>query len=436
MITIEHSAATKIVGYTETSKYEIAEEPQTSDGIETPASYNDSNYLYVDSGVTDNSFRITPEASFEESSALINRTPSVVSVDNNGLVSAASEGLAKVEVKVQGKAPALVRRDMVQNADGLNYLPNGFVAGSLGAHVLAAITDMVDGLVYSTDNARFADESGSVDGADLSYVRRAECFVSSLDLTGIAIRRGDEVDNDAFPVALISDRHGLCNEHCQPRLNGNVSYMTSGGVLRQAEVIGKESVPGSLDLMVVYFDAPIVGCSIVKTLPQDGLETYVPSVYKYDPANGHQGHNLHRSGLPILRKARSWADPNEPKGSNFQIDFVGRVGGGSVNYVDGTGLFNNAGDNTMLSNITDEDWPFVSHLKPWSRGLGIGGDSGGQSILPINGEPIIIAGQFSGGTADDVSIFVDAINDSMNNLAGTTDVYALQHPDLSGFTSY
>lgn len=298
----------------------------------------------------------------------------------------------------------------------------GYAASSLGEHITAQMTGLINGASYSHAIAEYIDIAASTfDINNPNIVTNENSFVAAaLDFSGTSVLLEGKTD-DRYPLSLVSPKHALVAAHVAPSDGAKVVFKLPNGTYATRTVVGVTALSDIMtapnhtvpDLKVVLLDADVTGASIYKTFSPTDIDTYLPST------NGIKISNItRRFYLPVLRKALHFADGTW--GSAHQINTLQSRSAG-VLY------------NARNLNEVPAEQPWYG----WGYPSAIGGDSGSPEFCVINGEPVLLSVQHTTVGAEDVSYFTASINTIMNDLSGVAQgTYALTHPDLILFNTY
>lgn len=343
-------------------------------------------------------------------------TNEAVASVNDNRISYVADGMCNVIAYAHGYTARRIPIQMSQTTGVTTYDVKQYAEGSLLRHIYDVFASIVAGRDFSTSLSQWViSTSGDITNPTVTF-NTDNIIAPHFDLSGVSVMSSVYPTEPTFPVALVTPRHALVAQHVAPTIGQQLVFRKLDGTYHVATVLARTQVskPGvniSPDLCVVYLDADVIGCANYKTMPLTWLAQYAPSV-----SNGLTP----RPGLPIMRVAMH--DANKAWGSNLQITWISTID-------ETNGMLNNFQVNPeYTTNI-----PFVS----WSTKLAIGGDSGGPSFTLVGGETVLMCLQQNKLGSANISSFVDTINEIMNAQAGTpAGTYELQHPELSGFTSY
>ena len=393
---------------------EVTETPTITDAVTTFGVKDDINFKQEDSEGAVITFKIDVLDLLATGIFFISEDESIATVDDTGQVFYVSDGTASILI---GTNTHEERRETGRRlASGVVTLftPLSFVVGTVGAHCQAALETLVNGRPQSNLlQELYLTNTSDVDNPDVTV--NPNFFAPSLDFSGVSIARTG-LNEDTFPVALVTDRHAIIARHVAPAAGTKVAFRRQNGTYQTATVLDRTHVEaggivGYIDLSVIYFDQVITGTTIYKTLSDTFFQTYAPAaIFELFGSIYTES----KSAFPSIRKARHASDGSG--GSYVQLNACNR-------YFESNGLLNN----------TD---PMLSPLQDWGI-PGIGGDSGGPSFFLINNEMILATSQYTVTGGFSISGHVIEINTIMNDQAGVAQgTYELQHPDLSGFTTY
>lgn len=185
--------------------------------------------------------------------------------------------------------------------------------GSLAWHIADTLLRLLPSQLSSIEtNCQFLP-GGNYEPGNVSVQANPGFFLKHIDWSGIAIatRTGESWPiQAAFPVELISPRHGIAAAHTKGNMVGQqIAFRRPDGSVQTVTCIAeRRNVTGndqtSADIVVVYFDAPVTGCAVLKLLPPN-LTDYMPTVNK--DGSAAQGNDL--LVLPaITRQANRYFD--------------------------------------------------------------------------------------------------------------------------------
>lgn len=311
----------------------------------------------------------------------------------------------------------LMQSDVQYTVEALNYS----TPGTLAKHVWDGMLALTDGLTASDAIQRWYFSS-NYDVDNLSLDLNESLFVNSLDISGIALfAHGGAV----VEPALVSQRHALLARHVTGNAGPGARFLfldTSGAQVVRTVIALTHVVRGAItpDLSVLYFDAPVSGCTPFKVLPRDWVSYALSLDAEVQVAFGPPDYV---GAMPIVRKSAHKTDMTN--GETFQINFIGSVLPTQVH-------------NIYLYPTDTIHAPFTA----WGNtGGAIGGDSGGPSFLLIGGELVLLCSQYTVTSAAAISEFSEEIEEIMNaqaSVAGDTlsGTYSLERVDLSAFTRF
>lgn len=291
-----------------------------------------------------------------------------------------------------------------------------YTPGSLAHHVWTSILAMVEGKT-ATDSARRLYSAASYSTSSPSATRNSGLFCAELDLSAITFARrmqyvpGTYSDGATFPAYLVSPRHCIVANHVSARspiTDEKVTFMRQDGSFQTVAVTSKLRI-GVKDLDVLYLAESVTGITPMATLPENWAN-YLPC------CNGDPLTYDWLRVVPAIFKGMH----NMTGGTDNQMRVIGcgQIGGGEMLNFD-----------WMLLGIN-------APLLSWSNQVA-GGDSSGATLLPINGEAVIIGTQFMVTNGPSIPALRTQINTAMNTLAGTPQgTYAMRTVDLSGFTKF
>jgi hypothetical protein len=262
----------------------------------------------------------------------------------------------------------------------------GFAAGSLLKHT----NDTVDGLIGGKTPAT----AKAVFDAQAPYIRNADCWAASFDLTGIS-PRNSQLGNRLAGVA-VTPRHVLFARHYQPEVGMTLDFVTADSQVVTRTIAAKASLSGaaadwSTDVTVARLDSDLPGAiKPYRVLPAE-IAGYLPGLDK---------------GVPVLcldqeKKALIY----EWRG--YQL--------GAARY----------------------SWPQTYQRSQFCEAL-LSGDSGNPIFVPIGGELVLLglcsaAGMLVVGPA--IQTQLAAINALITSL-GSSGGYTLTTANLASFPNY
>ena len=216
-----------------------------------------------------------------------NLTPSVASIDQDGLITRLSSGILRVVVN-NGSIKILCVVDLRDKDDELDQ-PKEFtstVVGSLAEHFQKQIDDRIDssmsmaanGLLYSTQ-----------DHSTPNYVRNPDLWCSDIDMTCISPWKsgGLMVDNT---VTLITPRHAIGTTHFPLQPGRNVRYIEQDGTIHERTAVGLQKSNSSFlmgDLSIVVLDQDLPGSiTPCRVMPADNEDYLVNNRDNRPPSIG------------------------------------------------------------------------------------------------------------------------------------------------------
>lgn len=343
----------------------------------------------------------------------VSLTPGTASVDADGLVTILADSAAhQIEVRTPRNGS---RRVTFAGYLGLAlpvFTDVSFTAGTLAHHMQAQIAALTNSLTPSAQTYGVWESYNGQHPA--TGTRNPQLFSSPvLDLSGVSIGASDRT-NDGRPCTLISPRHAIQAAHWTAPVGTQVTFKRTDGTYQTVTITARRRYDDSVnftDLSIVMFDEDVTGCSIYSVMPSDWRDRYMPRLTGA-PVCGV---------VPYLRKSR-----HAPDGSTLSTVIT------SYDSLH-TDIYSNNPFVFTMPNL-------LSGAGGWS-GYAIGGDSSSPSFWIVNGEPILFSAQSTKSYTNDLSTGqsgngVEIINSAMNDMAGTVGMYALQHPDLSGFTDF
>lgn len=340
--------------------------------------------------------------------------------NDGGVVRNAFDGKAQVTVGAPGRG---VQRYLLdQPAPSSTIEAAGHEAGTLGRHVMDALLEMVSGVTASKTVQRLYS-SRSYNGGNPVVSWNDSLFFDRQELLGMGLFNSNE--RKVEPV-MVTRRHALLAHHVTDDLEvGTTRFvfeLEDGSfitplVTRYEKVGDPES--DAPDVGVLYFDQELPFAPY-KTMPPGWIGQYAPAVDQAEQQS--RGSWMSTTGIPILRKSAHF--PDTSNGECFVFNFVWR------------------GVETNLENAKNNSaYPIGDVLGEWGADEAIPGDSGGPSFFKINGEFVLVCTQHTTLAAANIAGYTDEINQIMNAQAAAAGdpnagSYALQHPDLIGFTDF
>lgn len=354
----------------------------------------------------------------------------------SGLSGAAADVLVNVKTKYGERVFSNSFSAAVARDDLESLISQKFEENTAAENIVKCVDNLFGATQAGADaNCQFYDEGTySIDSPSVSP--NTWFIFGEYDWSGISIARTN-APGPYYPFILVSPRHAVFAAHCDlsPVVGHRVTYRRPDGTTQTVEVVAISRHPQEFsgdkngDLAVVYFNAPVVGCKIYKTLPKDFL-SYLPSVeFVQQPRV--------RVALPaILRVVNIGQDPASLIINTNSPKFI-RAG---VALISGHQDANVSSSTVTFTYRKTESPALNSHMRHL-----YGGDSGSPVFFLIQEKPGVVAenvlvstvhtplgGVSTGGTAD-------WLNDRMNAMArsaGDMTVYELKHVDLSRFKKF
>lgn len=394
--------------------FTLVERPTITAPADTYGTAGDIATRLISGQLVDNNFRVGIQSVLGYT--VDNLTPAIISLDADLNADLVTQGAAQVRITDELGQQRLITRQMVTTGLGSSIGPyfHGFRAGSLGAHITAAIQAMISGKTpgVATMAACSANNYSTVAPA---VTRNAALFCGGLDLSAISVISGAGRETMPgigyhFPGALISPRHVLGAWHA-PHANPMV-WQRQDGSYATASVLSRARIDGT-DLAVAYLDAAVTGITPLKLLPADWAS--------YLHATAAQPYAIK---LPALSKTVH--------------DTAGAVADRwNINHVVG-----------IRHGVST--WGEIKHAPCWCTyqpTLGteawyspiIGGDSGGPVLVPIDGEAVLLGTYYSTVTLPMAASWLPEIEAAMLALAsaaGDQTAYAPATISLAGFTAF
>jgi len=338
----------------------------------------------------------------------------IATIDNNLNVTWISDG--DVEIYVGSEGYGEKRSRIKMESDKVEKITDviGFTVGSLALNISNEINNLISGLLPNNTSQVFWS---SINTTTPSAVMNQNLFALSYDFTGIAILRNQNAIDDRHSPVLVSNRHALCAKHVSVQVGDISTWKKQDGTYISATCIDKTDVTylnTNNDTSVVYYDKDITGVKIYKTMPKNFIDTYCKGLSDNTILTDNI---ISFSSIPFFRKAMHNINGNLV--SSLQIN--------NLTHKQSTILFNASNINNQTVTNNSNSWGIQA----------IGGDSGGQSFIPLNGELILIGNQYTTIYTHDISDFTTEINSLMNVQAGVVQgTYALTHPNLTAFTAF
>ena len=368
--------------------------------------------------------------------SISNYTPSIATVDSDLVVRGISNGITNIIIGNDDVGYKYFKHNIVIGSQVESAAATGYRSGSLLQHMWQNVNALTVGKVKG-DNTQdfFITNNGDLNNpiADIN----PNLFASSYDFSGVAaMREGGYGSNpnikDNFPIALVTNRHGLIAAHVNPKIGDRFAFkhqytnvFSIATVLKVSRVPSIDPSNSTPDLSVVYLDTAITGVPIYKTLPKNFQLNYGMSLTQYVPPGLIYPQML--AGIPILRKAKH---------------SISRVAGKSylqINVMENAGFYSDVVNVQVTDDLRYKYASLHNGIKGWGIDA-IPGDSGSPAFTIVNNELILVTSQHTTAGSIDISVYTDSINALMNSVADSTDPlkgsYALQHPNLSGFTKY
>lgn len=343
-------------------------------------------------------------------------TPSVATITADGSASRVSDGLAVFEASgIYGKRQ--YKRQMTRSGAGAVDVFDGYVAGSLGKHIVDQMTALVAGKTPS-DATRLNYSTRTGDFSSPVIARNGANFAASIDLSGMSVWRSEVNNHGYWPCALVSSRHVIAANHVAGGGLFSYAWLTPGGAIVKASVVAAKVIEGT-DLQVGYLDQAMpAGVKRFKVLPAN-YRSYLPSAATY--------------WIPALSKRQ-------------------KVGDDMVAWIDTATYDAMRILPTRLAEVTGSDFvtrhyaevPRIGQLDPadplraWQTELHTG-DSGGPHFLVINGEAVLLGHYADVAGCPHIADYATQIEAAMNAMAvaaGDATSYSLSRVSLSGFPTY
>lgn len=380
----------------------------------TAASYRDSNYETAVSSGPQYKYSVH-STDISLPNPALSADPSDFSVDGNIAI---SQGAGTMDLLVKiGQHPQIRKPIAVPNvAESYIYRCTSHVAGSLGAHIKAQTDALVAGHTPGRETQEYMlTTNRQIDTPDVTISDHA--FISQFDFSGVSVmgQPAAGIQEDEYPATLVTPRHALIAAHVSTGAIGKkFAFRRTNGAYQTVTVADRWEHP-DVDVAVIIFNADVTGCAIYKTMPENWITNYAPSV---DFAG-------HIAALPTIRKAQHLSSVQKWV-SAIVINHV--ISGSAVN--------------GRLVNVPVSDIIAPAEIsRSWGIDEAIGGDSAGPSFFQIEGELVFLTSQWATIASMDFAKYTTTINTAMNALATAigdpnAGTYALSHPDLIGFTNY
>ncbi|MGE9270036.1 MAG: Ig-like domain-containing protein [Verrucomicrobiales bacterium] len=313
-------------------------------------------------------------------------TPSIATVDAEGVVTHVADGLAQITAETdQGNAAILLH--LSTNTGATAYEFADYAAGSAGEEFLDG---MAAAAAAGTEIAIF-DTQNHAGG---TYVRNPDCWAvaAGLDLTGISPWNSHNGNRRAGTA--ITSRHIIFAAHYRINIGSTVRFVAGDGTVVDRTLIDREDVAGS-DFCVGLLDSNLpASVAIYPVLPAD-WENYFPTPMAGGVRLGYPGQSI-----PML-----------------------------------------ALDQQEHAIIRDTMYlgPYVGHgaSSTWSAFTEtiIVGDSGNPMFFAAtSGELVLLGTHYTSGGGPHAGAMVDEINAVIGNLG--PEGYSLTEYDLTTFTDF
>ena len=440
MVTFVHTiGAVTVRGKTDldTIDIEIVETPVGGIPVSNLGTQHDLNYDIVTTEGVKNEFIVNPTNLPVELVPYYNSSDeAIASVDSVGQVTYVADGQVDIFSGAVGWGEKRTTRIMAADADVSTGDTLSFQAGSLAIHCKNIIEGLISGKVTGDLYQKFW-VANNADVNNPSAVMNANLFTGGLDFSGMSVMNSNEPD-DRFAIALVTARHGITAVHVEIAIGSEIVFKRTNGTYQKVTVVGKQQITRVVsdgtkltDVSVLYFDADVTGTTIFRTLSLTDLETYARGMT--DGKILPDGKSIIYSSIPVVRKvmhnlAGGWE-------SYLQINHLQSTQDSSytAGANEGWGVIQNAA--TVLPQTVS-----VETYNIWGR-ESIAGDSGSPTFMIINtgsgNELILITTQSFAHNGPNISFWANEINEAMDALAGApAGTWVLQHPDLTGFTSY
>ena len=320
----------------------------------------------------------------------ISSDPSIATVDNNGLVTHVSNGVATITMSAGNQSISDTLYFQTLSSGNVDTF-NSYLSGSLAYHISDTIDSRLVGK-NKVDNLKiFTTQNHSTQ----TYVRNPNVWCADLPNLLTCMSPWNSTGGSQRAGTLISPRHIIFAAHFQINTNATIRFVKMDGTVVNRTMTNKITHPSYApyypDITVGLLDSDVPeDISFAKVLPSDWSD-YLPSLNVYTDGE-----------IPAI------ALDQEEKAlvTDWYRETV-------------TTAFNSPTSSDRLEMFE----------------LLIGGDSGNPAIIPINGEPVILTVWTFGGAGAGTSISnqVSAINSMMTTLGGG---YQLTTISLSSFNNY
>jgi hypothetical protein len=415
MAVVYSDSARTVRGYNQLEDFsvQLVETPVAVGGTVTLETVKDSVFAKFTGGVVAANFQlnVAESASFP-GFEIINRTPLTCDVSPSGAVTWKANGFVIVDVVTSIGTRRYERYMVNASMDVPRYRHNNFLAGTLGRHIYDTMAAQVAGKTFSTSSVT-PYSSNNYNTTSPAVVRNPAAFTAGLDLSAITVVNGGTYGH---PGLLISPRHILGADHYVA--SSPMTWMRPDGTFATASVVSRKRI-GSSDISVAYLGAPITGIVPFKVLPKDWAK-YIPGII---------GKNTTQSGT------RFTTTGNHPF-AQLPVLFKKARAGDRIH----TSVLQAIDSDAFCITASLASVPDIPTLPTIDWGSGAeSGDSGGPVFAPVNGEMVLFCTFWLPQGGPFITSSIDDINAAMNSLAsaaGDATAYALQHPVLTGFTSY
>jgi hypothetical protein len=403
----------------------------TPTGASLPAVTYDANVIGT---TTSSNFRINVYPSFSnklaEALSFISLTPTIVSVDADGVVTAlpGQAGPAKIRITCSG-----ISRDFsfTANSSGLgtvshtvSYLPN-----SLGESATAAVLALISGKIaqgadgtFGGTQSRFTKNNGATDGTNDAEWNTptvnaiSPFFADSIRTQLCAIC----IANSSWPQhpVLVTARHIFFATHVASPIGTLILFMRPDGTKQLCTVLASTSVGN--DHWVGYLDQAVIGITPMPIMPNN-WKSYVKSC-----DNSVSGEHAY-GNIPVIAMLAHTTDLSAcaPRLSCLSLSLIK----------------SSSTDFLILSN--DQSTPLTPALTDswfaWSNKKIIPGDSGGIFMMLVSGSPVLLGSISTGSGANSIEYDATGIESAMRTLAtqfGDNFNYVLTRENLTSLNSY
>ena len=250
------------------------------------------------------------------------------------------------------------------------YSITEFEATSLTRHIYEQLLSLTTGHTNEDSSiAAFSEYSGSITSGTLSVTRNTAGLMASIDTSCVSVSRSNRTD-DAFPVTMISGRHGYTATHVIPPVGTVYAFLSTTGVMSYGTVASSFDL--GADAAVIYFDAIVTGVTPAKTFPATiGNKISLPGSVSAFPC-------IHKT---MHRMDGTWRSCWLPQViSGFVDDYI---------YTTQNAIY--ATKTTLRAALSQFQYDY-----------GIGGDSGSPWFAVVAGELCLLGAWYSGVSAGNI----------------------------------